>query len=306
MKILTPVPFFFLSLLLIAQTNEFTCQSPGGEWLSQLVGSWEVTTKDRTSPGNYQSNAGRSLITPLIDGCGIKESFRGTFRDNNYGREVSIFAVDSVTVAMTALDSEHGSFSNFEGTIDGNQMTVLWYRNKEVGRLRSKYMLTIENSDSFEFSSFLSTDHGETWALTHERKYQKTISNYPEEALSKYHEGFSNGNFQLIRNSISNQLNMINGNFSSDPSKWQAHQFLSGNDINKWIDMMLANAGPFENSFQVKSQNTHNNSAVIVTTETGRNKFRSWENEEVVYYLGKVNDSWKITGFFIKNISNPD
>ncbi len=126
------------------------------------------------------------------------------------------------------------------------------------------------------------------------------------EVLSKYHKGFSEADFELIRASISDQLNMINGNYSDDPSKWQAHQFLSGNEIDNWINMMLENAGPFENSFQINSHNMRNNSAIVVTNETGRNRFREWENEEVTYYFGKIDNSWKLTGFFIKNLKNPE
>ncbi len=99
---------------------------------------------------------------------------------------------------------------------------------------------------------------------------------------------------------------MINGNYSDDPSKWQAHQFLSGTSIDEWINMMLENAGPFQNSFEIKNHNTRNNAAIVVTNETGRNKFREWKDEEVVYYFGKVENTWKLTGFFIKNLKNPE
>jgi len=286
-----------------ALSQEFTCESAGGQWLNQIIGNWEVTTRDRTSPGNYEENTGLSDFSPTIEGCGIRESFRGKFKGNNYAREVSIFAIDSFKIAMTALDSEHGSFSNFEGSISENTMTALWYRDKEKKRLQSKYILTVKSEGSFEFSSFLSTDYGETWALTHERKYQRR-ANAISDVISNYHKGFAESNATLIRNSISNQLNMINGNFSDDPAKWQAHQFLMGNEIDSWLNMMLTNAGPFRNKVQIKNQNMHNNSAVVVTVETGENKFRKWENEEVTYYLANINGSWQMTGFFIKNLKN--
>ena len=77
---------------------------------------------------------------------------------------------------MLALDSEHGAYSELNGNINNNIMTVFWYRNPETKRLQSKYILTVQNDDQFEFSSFLSTDYGNTWALTHERKYSRAGS----------------------------------------------------------------------------------------------------------------------------------
>jgi hypothetical protein len=74
---------------------------------------------------------------------------------------------------MAVLDSEHSAFSILNGEISESKIVVLWYRDKEVKRLQSKYTLTMENKNSFEFSSYLSMDHGESWALTHERIYTR-------------------------------------------------------------------------------------------------------------------------------------
>ena len=156
------------------QQSTFTCQNEAYQFLKKTIGIWEVSTKDRTSPGQYENNTGQSVITDAIEGCGIKESYRGTFRGKDYAREVGIMGKDSQHVEMIALDSEHGSYSALEGTVYDNQMEVYWYRDKEVKRLQSKYILTILSENQFEFSSFLSMDHGVTWALTHERKYTRT------------------------------------------------------------------------------------------------------------------------------------
>ncbi len=121
-----------------------------------------------------------------------------------------------------------------------------------------------------------------------------------------YSEGFVKSDSDLIRNVIGQQLMMVNGNFSGEPVDWQAHQFLSGNEIDQWIEMMLKQAGPFENQVVVKNIDLRGNSGLVVTKETGKNKFRSWENEEVAYMLGKVPQGWKIVGFFIKDLRNPE
>ncbi|WP_430969050.1 hypothetical protein [Spongiimicrobium sp. 2-473A-2-J] len=156
-----------------AQEANFSCQNLVYGHLGQLLGEWSVQTKDRTSPGNYETNQGKSKITDLISGCGIKESFRGTYRGKDYAREVLIIGKDSTGVQMSILDSEHNSFSILDGEISDGKVVVYWYRNKEVKRLQSRYLLTVQSAKRFEFSSYLSTDYGENWALTHERIYTR-------------------------------------------------------------------------------------------------------------------------------------
>ncbi len=157
----------------IAAQEPYTCANKGYDYFRHLSGHWSVATKDRTSPGEYQNNTGKAIISPGIDGCGISLSYRGIYKDKAYAREVSLIALDSVNFQMVAMDSEHGSYSFLEGRKEEKQLILYWFRNKEVGKLRSKYIMTHISADQFEFSSFLSTDHGESWALTHERKYRR-------------------------------------------------------------------------------------------------------------------------------------
>ncbi|WP_353778367.1 alpha/beta hydrolase [Winogradskyella sp. 3972H.M.0a.05] len=160
---------------LIAQSNneKYTCENSANTFLEKTLGNWRVITKDRTSPGVYESNYGTSTITQSIEGCGIKESYRGTYRNKVYAREVVITGSDSSRVQMSALDSEHGSFSILNGTVEDSKMTLYWYRDIQKKRLQSKYKLEFKDESTFEFSSFLSTDYGENWALTHQRIYHK-------------------------------------------------------------------------------------------------------------------------------------
>ncbi|WP_298759369.1 alpha/beta hydrolase [uncultured Psychroserpens sp.] len=163
--------------LTISQQEQFTCKNESFNFLKSTKGQWFVTTKDRTLPGNYENNHGTAIITNSIEGCGIKESYRGTYRNKPYGREVVITGLDSTHVQMIALDSEHGSFSTLEGAIKNDTLTTYWYRNKTVKRLQSKYIMSVNSANRFEFSSYLSTDYGKQWALTHQRIYHKITHN---------------------------------------------------------------------------------------------------------------------------------
>ena len=99
---------------------------------------------------------------------------------------------------------------------------------------------------------------------------------------------------------------MFNGNFSGDPTAWQAHLFLAGEDLQKWLEAFLEHAGPYENHHEFLHTSIRNNAAIVVTLETGKNKFRSWKKEQVLWQLGKYGTDWKIVGLFIKNIRNPE
>lgn len=172
------VTFITLSFTVSAQESPsnstfYTCANKGYDFLAQVLGHWKVQTKDRTSPGIYEENMGNSIVEPTIEGCGVSIRYQGIYRNKPYAFDLALVAKDSANVQMVRLDSEHGSYSISEGTISNNMMEVYWYRNKEIGKLISKHVMTIQSLDVFEFSSFLSTDYGKSWALTHERKYMR-------------------------------------------------------------------------------------------------------------------------------------
>ncbi|MDU8886870.1 hypothetical protein RXV94_11915 [Yeosuana sp. MJ-SS3] len=125
-------------------------------------------------------------------------------------------------------------------------------------------------------------------------------------AVNSFHKGFIEQNPNLSRSAISSQLNMFNGNSSANASDWEAHMFLQAGEIKEWLEWMIENAGPFKNDITFKAQHMRSNSAIIVTEESGSNKFRSWKNEEVVYQLGKISGIWKILSIYIRNLKNPE
>ncbi|MEM7102867.1 MAG: hypothetical protein AAF502_07055 [Bacteroidota bacterium] len=142
------------------------------------------------------------------------------------------------------------------------------------------------------------TENTETNAIS-ENEIIFSVINY-------YHQGFVSNDPALTRSTIGDQLIMINGNFSGNPVDWQAHQYLNTTEVDQWIEFMINEAGPFENKLILKNINIRNNSALAVTEEIGKNKFRNWEGEEKTYMLGKIEGDWKIVGLFIKDIKNPE
>lgn len=151
----------------------FTCANDGFLLLEQILGTWKVKTRDRTSPGKYEDNTGAATISPSIHGCSISIRFLGSFKGKSYARATELVALDNMHLQMLALDSEHGAYTKLEGEVKEEYMEFFWYRDKEKKRLQSKYILRIVSKDNFEFSSFLSTDYGKSWALTHQREFSR-------------------------------------------------------------------------------------------------------------------------------------
>ena len=168
-------PIFCL-LLLSFQLNAQTlpCENAGTEFMSKLIGSWSVQAKERTSPGNYESNQGESVISWGIQGCSLQETYSGTYKGHGYAVKYETYLKDSLSVQRSFFDSEHHNLMLFEGSIERDSMINFWYRNPEKKRMQVKNELVILSAQSFKNTTHLSTDYGQTWQLTHEWVYSKT------------------------------------------------------------------------------------------------------------------------------------
>lgn len=130
--------------------------------------------------------------------------------------------------------------------------------------------------------------------------------NSPEQAIEKYHHGFISNSPETVLAALGEAFIMVNGNHSGEPTDWQAHMFLKGADREAWPGMFLEEAGPYENKYEVLHTDIRGEAAVIVTRDTGKNRFRSWDGELVTWFLGKRDDGWKLVSMFIRDISNPE
>lgn len=120
-----------------------------------------------------------------------------------------------------------------------------------------------------------------------------------------YHEGFNTGNVDQVQDALGASYFMFNGNYSGDMEDWQAHQYLSGEALSGWPAMMIREAGPFENTYSFVQTSIRGDAALVVTRETGRNRFRTWDDEGVTWMLGREAGEWRIVGLFIRDIRNP-
>jgi len=127
-----------------------------------------------------------------------------------------------------------------------------------------------------------------------------------ESALVRYHQGFAKNDPGMVISSLGPSYTMFSGNYSDDQTQWQAHMYLTGEDLKQWPSAFLSEAGPYENSFEILHSYERGKSALVVTRDTGKNRFRAWENEITTWLLGQHEDGWRIVGMFLKDIANPE
>ena len=75
--------------------------------------------------------------------------------------------------------------------------------------------------------------------------------------------------------------------------------------LEEWPVNFLRQAGPYENKVQVIRVDVRGDAGLVVTEETGRNRFRQRDRELITYLLGREGGRWRLVGYFIKDIANP-
>jgi hypothetical protein len=124
-------------------------------------------------------------------------------------------------------------------------------------------------------------------------------------AVEEYHEGLRRDAPGRVSAVLGPSFTMFNGNFSGDPRAWEVHMYLAGPRLAEWPVNFLRQAGPYENQVQVIRVDLRGDAGLVVTEETGRNRFRKWDRELVTYLLGREAGRWRLVGCFIRDIANP-
>ena len=127
-----------------------------------------------------------------------------------------------------------------------------------------------------------------------------------QDVISAYWSGLHEENSEKVLSCLTEDFVMFNGNYSGVPEDWQAHLYLRGANLEEWVSAFIKEAGPHENEIQFIHAHIRADAALVVTLETGKNRFRSWQEEKVTWFLGKDAGQWKLLGFFIQDIKNPE
>jgi hypothetical protein len=124
-------------------------------------------------------------------------------------------------------------------------------------------------------------------------------------AVEEYHEGLRRGDPGRVSAVLGPSFTMFNGNFSGDPRAWEVHMYLAGPRLTEWPVNFLRQAGPYENRMHVVRVYLRGDAALLVSEETGRNRFRQWNRELATYLLGREGGRWRLVGYFLRDIANP-
>ena len=124
--------------------------------------------------------------------------------------------------------------------------------------------------------------------------------------VAGYHKAFTSNQADEVADYLGPTLFMFNGASSDDVKKWQAHLYLAGEELQEWPVEFLNMVAPYQHELEVLSSSVRGESGLVVTRETGKHKFRSFENEKRVYLMARTDDGWKIIGIFIPDMSNPE
>ncbi len=124
-------------------------------------------------------------------------------------------------------------------------------------------------------------------------------------ALSGYHGALQAGQPEKVLQFIGPTYFMADEKSSAESGRLSAHLFLTGQALQSWPSAYLNEVGPYRNEFRVLSVSIRRDAAVVLTRDTGRNRFRAWQDEEVAWFLGRIAGQWRLVGFVIRDIQLP-
>lgn len=169
---------------------KFECDANAATFAKQYLGKWQVEWTYRTAPGEYANSAATSRITGAPGVCGIREFFEGIKKDTDEDiRDVPYFYEWTTSSLQTAnreavwLDSAHGGFLHYTSVEGSEQWPIRFVWSHQNGRLKTRFQYSDVTDGSFTIERHLSSDSGQSWALTSNSVYK------PYNATAAKHRG---------------------------------------------------------------------------------------------------------------------
>lgn len=141
-----------------------------------LLGEWNVEVAARLSAqGPWEKSKGFAVIQKTLDSALIEEDFIGT-RERKAFLTKTLIAVNNQTnkFQRTFIDSPHGTLIDYEGQLEGNQLTFdkIWtYANGSTVKLRTVYKKL--SSDLLLVESMRMPQGESTWDTTTKMNYTR-------------------------------------------------------------------------------------------------------------------------------------
>ncbi len=125
------------------------------------------------------------------------------------------------------------------------------------------------------------------------------------EILTAYHAALQAGEPQGVGRLLGPSYFMADESSAAGSEQMSAHMYLTGAELQAWPRAFLNEAGPYRNEYRVLSVSIRGEAAVVLTRNTGSNRFRRWLDEEAAWFLGRASGQWRIVGLLIRDIQLP-
>ena len=123
--------------------------------------------------------------------------------------------------------------------------------------------------------------------------------------LRGYHAALARAQPDKVVDLIGPSYFMADERPAQGSERLSAHLFLAGERLESWRRDYLREVGPHQNQFTTVAVSIRGDAAVVVTRDTGSNRFRAWTDEETSWFLGRINGAWRIVGMVIRDIHLP-
>ncbi len=126
-----------------------------------------------------------------------------------------------------------------------------------------------------------------------------------EHVLRAYNDALERGQPDKVLQVLGSSYFMADEQTPSGSARLTAHLYLTGEALQSWPANYLREVGPHRNEFRVVSFSMRRDAAILLTRDTGSNKFRRWKDEEVAWFFGRTAGAWRIVGMVIRDIQLP-
>lgn len=141
--------------------------------LAPLEGAWTVNWTYRTAPGQFAQSLGQAQIRQDLNGCALIEHFEGTLRGLPFSAITMFSQKAEGQYDRVRIDSEHGSFTQSAGHVQGDSLVFEWQNDLGTRVLRTRHYFFEIRDTTFTVEFYLSRSEGAPWELVQRARYRK-------------------------------------------------------------------------------------------------------------------------------------
>ena len=125
-----------------------------------------------------------------------------------------------------------------------------------------------------------------------------------QDVIRRYHQAHADHDADALRACHADAYFRWYGNGSDDPQDWTPGAYCTSDYMMEWGKNEDVNTSTYDSNVRFLSTKTNEELAVLVTEDSGRwtkadgTLLSEWQETTVVWFLAKLSDTWKITGYY--------